>query len=114
MYDTCRKAYKTKQRDVVFVIYSEVKSRRPMKPAKGSHLTKINNVESKLSAIYFSEGRRFASSFEAISKQLCRKDRVNILSNVQGYINGVLKQDETNDSRSWHYIKSGSVSYAIK
>ena len=112
MHSTCRKAYKTSIHDVFLVTYSkEGQNRWPIKSIKGSQINSINNMESKLSSIYINGNLHFASNFSTIARQLCQKDRKRILSNIKGYINDVVEQDENNYK---HYIKSGSVIYAIK
>ena len=110
MYSTCRKAYKTNLRDVFLITYSKRgQNKWPIKPIEGSQINSINNIE--LSSIYINEGLHFASNFSTIAKQLCQKDQRKILSNIKGYINDIIDHDKNNYK---HYIKSGSVIYAVK
>ena len=112
---TCRTAYMTQISDVYLVLYQKMgQTKWKLNEVRGSQVDRIANLEVKITSIHLNQELKLKNSFESVSKQLCQRSREIILSNIQGYINNVLKQDENNDSRGRYFIKSGSVTYSVK
>ena len=81
---------------------------------QGTQVNHLKNLEMTMTSVYLTQELRLKNTFETISRELCQRSRETILSNIQGYINNVLKQDKINDSRGRYFIKSGSVTYSVK
>ena len=113
--DTCRTAYRTQISDVYLVIYQKMgHSKWALDEVHGTQINRLKNLEVTMTSMYLTQEFRLKNTFETISRQLCQRSRETILSNIQGYINNVLKQDKVNDSRGRYFIKSGSVTYSVK
>ena len=113
--NTCRTAYRTQISAIYLVIYPKMGySKWNLDKVQGTQVNHLKNLEMTMTSVYLTQELRLKNTFETISRQLCQRSRETILSNIQGYINNVLKQDKINDSRGRYFIKSGSVTYSVK
>ena len=113
--NTCRTAYRTQISDVYLVVYQKMgHSKWTLDEVQGTQINRLKDLETTMTSMYLTQEFRLKNTFETISRQLCQRSRETILSNIQGYINNVLKQDKINDSRGRYFIKSGSVTYSVK
>ena len=112
---TCRTAYRTQLKDVYLVVYSIFgQSRWSLDQVSGSEVNRLLNLEASLASVYLSQELRLSSTFETISRQLCQRNREVILTNIQDYINNVLVQGDTSESKGRYFVRSGSVLYSIR
>lgn len=111
---SCRQAHKTQLKDVYLVLYNPIgQSHWPLETIAGSEVSRLLNLEASIASIYLTRELRLVSTFERISLELCQRNREIILSNIQDYINNVLIQQDTKETRGRHFIRSGSVLYSV-
>ena len=112
---SCRKAYELQIKDTYAVLFNTTgQSRLPLKEVSGTNVNKLENLHATLTSVFLNKELRLSSTFDKISRELCRISRNLILTNIKAYINQILMPVSNPENDVRMFIQTGSVLYGVQ